>query len=128
MQAAQRLTPPEARFFVFNQRFGAWQVDMVSEWFPYFARRHAVNTVQGQEWLPNRAFDRAAHAEADLEMAGSPKVAAERLRAAGADYLFLAGPLDENQQWLASALLSATDGAPIYRNAEVAIYRLKRSD
>jgi hypothetical protein len=128
MQAARRLTPPEARFFVFNQRFGAWPVDMVSEWFPYFARRHAVNTVQGQEWLPGRAFERAARAEADLEMAGSPRVAAERMQKAGADYLYLAGPLDENQQWLAQALLSATDGAPIYRNAEVAIYRLKHAN
>ena len=30
--------------------------DRVSEWFPVLASRTSLATVQGSEWLPNRAF------------------------------------------------------------------------
>jgi hypothetical protein len=127
MRAAANLTPPDARFFVFNQRFGAWQVDMVAEWFPYFARRQCLNTVQGREWLPGRNFAKAEKFEGELEVSGSSKVASARIEELHPDYLFLAAPFDENQQWLASAIAGDAASEPIYRNSEVTIYKVHRT-
>src|SRR5262249_18578887 len=70
MRAVTRLTPTNARFFVFNQRLGGWYADMVAEWFPYFTKRHSVNTVQGREWLPDKAFFHAIDREGSLVMSG----------------------------------------------------------
>ena len=45
---------PSARVLVLTG--GPWQIDKLSEWFPVLASRTSVATVQGSEWLPNRAF------------------------------------------------------------------------
>jgi hypothetical protein len=50
-------TPTDARFLVMPR--GAWEVDRASEWFPALAQRKSVATVQGNEWLPNGAFEHA---------------------------------------------------------------------
>lgn len=127
MRAASSLTPTGARFFVFNQRFGAWQADMVAEWFPYFARRQCLNTVQGREWLPGGDFARAENFEQELEVSGSSKVAAAQIEKLHPDYLFLAGPYGENQQWMATAIAAYAGSQPIYRNSEVTIYKVNRA-
>lgn len=127
MRAAEQLTPAGARFFVFNQRFGGWPTDMVAEWFPYFAQRYCVNTVQGREWLPNLAFYAARKREENLDLAGSERFANIMIAGFHADYIFIAGPLDENQGWLADIFRKYANSAPIYTNAEVTIYRVNRS-
>jgi len=135
MQAAGRLTPINAKFFVFNQRFGNWPTDMVAEWFPYFAKRQCVNTVQGREWLPNNAFFHAIELGEELELSGSQRVTATILEELKPDYIFIAGPFnpnagpfDENQAWLANTLRLYAGSSPIYQNSEVAIYKVQRSE
>ena len=126
MRAAASLTPPTARFFVFNQRFSGWQFDMVAEWFPYFARRQCLNTVQGREWMPNHDFARAAKFSEELDVSGSPAVVAIRLEELRPDYIYLAAPYDEGHQWLADAIVKYAASAPIYSNSEVTIYKVNR--
>ena len=48
-------TPGEARFLVMPR--GGWQTDKEAEWFPVFAGRTSVATVQGSEWIADRGFD-----------------------------------------------------------------------
>jgi hypothetical protein len=134
MQAAGRLTPINAKFFVFNQRFGNWPTDMVAEWFPYFAKRQCVNTVQGREWLPNNAFFHAIELGEEVELSGSQHVTATILEELKPDYIFIAGPFnpnagpfDENQAWLANTLRLYAGSSPIYENSEVAIYKVERT-
>jgi len=43
-----------------------WAVDKTSEWFPVIAQRHSVGTVQGSEWLPDRAFARMQKSSKNL--------------------------------------------------------------
>lgn len=50
-------TPLGSRFFVAPQI--GWAVDRTQEWFPVLARRASPVTVQGTEWLPGGAFNRA---------------------------------------------------------------------
>ncbi len=50
-------TPSDARFLVMPH--GIWETDKQTEWFPALSGRVSVATVQGTEWLPNDAFDRA---------------------------------------------------------------------
>jgi hypothetical protein len=134
MLAAARLSPANARFFVFNQRYGDWYTDMVAEWFPYIARRQSVDTVQGQEWLPNNAFQNAIEQQGEVELSGSPRVTAMILKQLNPDYIFIAEPFDkdpgkdaENQQALANSLRDYAGSPPIYENSEVAIYKIQRS-
>ncbi|HEY6959535.1 MAG TPA: hypothetical protein VI814_11980 [Candidatus Limnocylindria bacterium] len=47
-------TPPDARFLVVTER--GWAENSVGEWFPALAERPSVSTVQGWEWVPDRAF------------------------------------------------------------------------
>ncbi|HKN85866.1 MAG TPA: hypothetical protein VJV04_03295 [Nitrospiraceae bacterium] len=47
-------TPQGSTFLVIPQ--DRWGVDRYSEWFPVLARRVSVATVQGYEWVPNKAF------------------------------------------------------------------------
>ena len=127
MRAAARLTPPNAKFFVFNQRFGAWYVDMFAEWFPYFAQRQCVNTVQGREWLPEREFEAAVKREAAIAISGSPRVAMGLVEDLKPDYILIAQPLDANQTWLAQVLRAYAGSPPIYQNSEVSLYQVKRA-
>lgn len=50
-------TPIGSRVFVAPQI--GWAVDRTQEWFPVLARRASPVTVQGTEWMPDGAFDRA---------------------------------------------------------------------
>jgi hypothetical protein len=54
MQWMAAHTDTSARVLVLTS--GPWQIDKVSEWFPVLAGRTSLATVQGSEWLPNRAF------------------------------------------------------------------------
>lgn len=47
-------TPPDARFLVVTER--GWAENSIGEWFPALAERPSVSTVQGWEWIPDRAF------------------------------------------------------------------------
>jgi hypothetical protein len=50
-------TPAKARFLILP--YGLWANDQYSEWFPTMARRVSIATVQGTEWLPDKAFYKA---------------------------------------------------------------------
>jgi hypothetical protein len=65
--------PAEARFAVVSGE--PWSTDRSSEWFPVLARRVSVATVQGTEWLPDRAFSRRAEQHRELQQCGSRDVA-----------------------------------------------------
>jgi hypothetical protein len=54
MQWMAAHTDSSARVLVLTN--SPWQIDKVSEWFPVLASRTSLATVQGSEWLPNRAF------------------------------------------------------------------------
>jgi len=54
MQWMAAHTDSSARVLVLTNT--PWQIDKVSEWFPVLASRTSLATVQGSEWLPNRAF------------------------------------------------------------------------
>lgn len=54
MAWAKENTPAGARFLVVTER--GWAENSVGEWFPALAGRPSVSTVQGWEWLPDRAF------------------------------------------------------------------------
>jgi hypothetical protein len=47
-------TPSDARFVVVSER--GWAENAPGEWFPALAERPSESTVQGYEWLPDRAF------------------------------------------------------------------------
>lgn len=56
MTWAEQSTPADARFLVLPTN--SWETGRQSEWFPALTSRVSVATVQGTEWLPDRAFDR----------------------------------------------------------------------
>lgn len=127
MQAAGRVTNSDAKFLVFSQRTGDWATDMAAEWFPYFSKRQCVNTVQGREWLPNKAFSNATVAETGLEMSLRPGIIG-LLHDLKPDYVFIAEPLDENHGRVAKILSDYANSAPIYQNSEVSIYKVERDE
>jgi hypothetical protein len=50
-------TTPSSRFLVLPENeWNGWWVNKTSEWFPVLAERPSVATVQGYEWLPDKAF------------------------------------------------------------------------
>ncbi len=57
MRWACRETPPDSSFAVVSDT-GPWVCDSWSEWFPYYAQRKSLYTVQGSEWLPHGEFSR----------------------------------------------------------------------
>lgn len=61
-------TPPESSFAVVTN--GTWARDRASEWFPVIAERRSVATVQGYEWLPDRAFEQMQGAYQELQECG----------------------------------------------------------
>lgn len=127
MRAAARLTPPNAKFFVYSERLTAWAGDMVAEWFPYVAKRQCLNTVQGREWLPNGAFSAAILTGLDLELSGTQRVTNSIMEGLKPDYIFIAGPLGEDQQMIANTLRVYAKSSPIFQNSEVTIYKVDRS-
>lgn len=51
--------PEDARFLIVTSRaYISWSVDHEAEWFPAIAKRHAVNTVQGTEWIPGKFYSK----------------------------------------------------------------------
>lgn len=50
-------TVEEGCFLVLSNSVG-WPTDKVAEWFPALSGRTSLNTVQGMEWLSERAFSR----------------------------------------------------------------------
>lgn len=51
---------PGATFAVFTGK--AWPTDSSAEWFPTVSGAQSVTTVQGREWLPDRAFHKSVAA------------------------------------------------------------------
>lgn len=54
MEWVANTTPQGSTFLVIPQ--DRWGVDRHSEWFPVLAQRVSVATVQGYEWVPEKAF------------------------------------------------------------------------
>ncbi|PYY21776.1 MAG: hypothetical protein DMG62_16595 [Acidobacteria bacterium] len=125
MQAAVQLAPANTKFFVFDQRTSEWYEDMIAEWFPYFTQRQCVNTAQGREWLPNHAFFTAVDLSAALEFSLSSGVV-KILDKLQPDFIFVAGPFDEDHETIANTLRAYAKTAPIYKNSEVLIYKVER--
>ena len=55
MEWMSQHTDTSARVLVLAD--GPWQIDKASEWFPVFAERRSVGTVQGSEWLERGSFN-----------------------------------------------------------------------
>lgn len=61
-------TPADSRFLIVTQK--KWPVDRAAEWFPALAQRQSLATVQGSEWLPDRAFNHNIDQYLDLQSCG----------------------------------------------------------
>ena len=125
MQAAARLTPANAKFLVFDQKTGDWFADMVAEWFPYFSKRHSLNTVQGREWLPDQAFFKSLEISGSLEFSLAPGTI-KILDTLQPEYIFIAGPLDDDHKLVAKTLGAYAQSPPIFENSEVVIYKVEQ--
>ena len=55
MEWVAKHTAPDSKFVIITE-YTIWS-DYYNEWFPYFAERQSLNTVQGSEWLPGNSFD-----------------------------------------------------------------------
>jgi hypothetical protein len=64
MEWIDRSTPESSTFLVVTGN--SWAVDRSAEWFPVLANRTSVATVQGTEWLPGGAFERAIDAQVEF--------------------------------------------------------------
>jgi hypothetical protein len=53
-------TPSDAKFLVLSSA-KIWQYDHTAEWFPVLTGRTSINTVQGNEWLPNGSYEQASN-------------------------------------------------------------------
>lgn len=121
-------TPPEARFLVISDRMDKWHMDMVGEWFPYFAQRHSVLTVQGREWRPNQEFSRwKDYLEDAAEMPQLRQVEAMMTSAnIRYDYVYISGPLYNPRATLAGLIARDPGFEVIYDKGPVRIYRANR--
>jgi len=94
MRWAATETPPDSRFLVITG--GPWWTDRTSEWFPVLADRTSVLTVQGAEWLPDRAFARRASAYDRVQACANRSAACitEQAQEANIDFthLYIARP------------------------------------
>lgn len=91
-------TPADARFLVVTER--GWAENSVGEWFPALAERPSVSTVQGYEWLPDRAFWAQMVRFFEAQSCGSQDSAClERLRAdTGYDFSYVYLPAEKLRQ------------------------------
>jgi hypothetical protein len=103
-----------AKFIMLNR--APWYYDGSAEWFPTLAQARSMTTVQGREWLPNQAFERAKTLESELEQSQSCTDVLERLR-----------PLERSDFIWAERMQNCFETrafAPIYRNRHVTIFRV----
>jgi hypothetical protein len=128
MEWCRENTPKNARFFVISDRMDRWHMDMVGEWFPYFAQRHSVLTVQGREWRPNQEFHRwRDYLEDAAEMPQIRQVEA-MMKEAGLryDYVYVTGPLYNPRANLARMYARDPNFELVYGTDTVRIYRANR--
>lgn len=107
-------THPHSAFLVVTDR--PWWLDASAEWFPILARARSVNTVQGREWLPNRAFARWNEMDLALKQSRSCEEA----------LAVLTGHERPQFIWAEARkdCFAAPAFQPVYRNAKVTIFRV----
>ncbi len=106
-----------ASFAVLNRAI--WYYDGTAEWFPTLAQARSTTTVQGREWLPNNAFERARTAESELQHSQSCTEVLERLRPFGASDFIWAETMQN--------CFAAPAFTRVFRNARVTIFRVNSS-
>jgi hypothetical protein len=92
-----------------------WYSDISAEWFPVLAGAESLNTVQGREWLPNRAFARSAERHAALLKSKSCPELLEAIRGFGKSDFVWTERLDE--------CFSGDQFQKVFENSEVTIFR-----
>lgn len=107
-------THPGSAFLVVTGQ--PWPLDASAEWFPILAHARSVNTVQGREWLPNRAFARWDEMDIALKKSLSCQEA----------LAILAGHERPQFVWAEARkeCFAAPTFEPVYRTAKVTIFRL----
>jgi hypothetical protein len=107
-------TYPGSGFLVVTDQ--PWPRDASAEWFPILAHARSVNTVQGREWLPDRAF--ARWNEMDLAL--------KKSRSCEAALAVLAKHERSQFIWAEARkdCFRAPAFQPVYRNAKVTIFRV----
>ena len=91
-----------------------WWYDRSAEWFPVLARARSVNTLQGREWLPDKAYARWYARDIALKTSGNCAALLNRMRAYEPPHYYWV-------EWRRGCFLPA-DFAPVFRNAEVTIF------
>lgn len=121
-------TPPDAHFLVISERMDEWYTDMVGEWFPYFAKRRSIFTVQGREWRPNREF--ATWQVYLTAVASVPQLAQADavVKASGQhyEYIFVSGPFWRPHNNLARQIAQDYDMEQVHAEGNVRIFRRLR--
>ncbi|MGV3617776.1 MAG: hypothetical protein ACO1SV_20820 [Fimbriimonas sp.] len=128
MEWCRERTPPDAKFLVISDRMDRWHMDMVGEWFPYFAQRESVLTVQGREWRPHGEFRRwKEYLETAAEMPQIRQVEA-MMETAGIryDYVYVTGPLYNPRANLARQYSRSPEFELVLDRGTVRVYRAKR--
>lgn len=115
---ANQNTPSGARFLVIPKN--EWATDLSGEWFPTFANRASVATVQGSEWWPNGEFQRRVFWHRVLrnqKTVSKIEIWAQK-NGARFDWIFCDAHSDLNRE------LSASNRWKMkFRNAQIAIFR-----
>lgn len=121
-------TPPDAKFLVISDRMDKWHMDMVGEWFPYFAQRHSVLTVQGREWRPDKEFSRWTEYLEGAAMMPQLRQVEAMMQDAGIryDYVYVSGPLYNPRTTLVGLIARNRGFEVIYDKGPVRIYRADR--
>jgi hypothetical protein len=125
MEWVRNHTPTDAKFLVLSERMEQWHMDMVAEWFPYFAQRHSVLTVQGREWRANEEFARWQVLSESVAQAYDVASMDAIVRQTGSkyDYVFVAGPFYKPRADLAREMSHRPDFDLLYDKGYVRIYR-----
>jgi hypothetical protein len=107
-------THPRSAFLVVTDQ--PWWLDASAEWFPILAHARSVNTVQGREWLPDRAFARWSEMDGALKESDSCEAALAVLaRHERPQFIWAEARKD---------CFAAPAFQPVYHNAKVTIFRV----
>jgi hypothetical protein len=128
MEWCRTHTPSDARFLVLSERMDTWYMDMTGEWFPYFAQRHSVLTVQGREWRPNREFKQWQNYLEGVALLPQLRQVDALMTKAGLEYdhVFISGPFYNPRANLARQIARSPRFELLYEKGTLRIYRAKR--
>jgi len=124
-------TLPSSSFLVIDSAEN-WSNDRVAEWFPAIAGRHSENTIQGMEWLPDKAFIKQRKIYEELKQCTGDGVScllswADR-NAVSFTHLFITRPdctwnSANCTDYLVLTIESSTDFRKIFENQAVVIFQ-----